>query len=301
MRAIVVGAVESTRIAISAIGRSPDWELAAVVTLPPSLASRHSDFVDLSADAAALGAAMIHAADCNAPDCVAAIAAVGVDLVFVIGWSQLCRAEFVAAAGGRLVGYHPAALPRLRGRAAIPWTILAAEPITAGSLFWIAEGVDSGPIIGQHYFHVAADEDAEGLYALHMAALARLLEAQLPLLAAGTAAAMVQDERFATWAARRTPADGVIDWRRSAADVARLVRAVTRPYPGATTIGASGDLTLWKARVGDDGWRHLALPGQVIARDADGFSVMCGDGMALQVTEWSGAVPRLHQRLGVPA
>src|SRR3546814_1672498 len=41
-------------------------------------------------------------------------------------------------------------LPRLRGRGVIPWTILADEPITAGTLFWIDDGVDSGPRSEEH-------------------------------------------------------------------------------------------------------------------------------------------------------
>src|SRR3546814_7956697 len=66
-----------------------------------------------------------------------AIRAADADYVFVIGWSQICGREFQAAAHGQVIGYHPAPLPRLRGRGVIPWTILADEPITAGTLFWI--------------------------------------------------------------------------------------------------------------------------------------------------------------------
>ncbi len=55
MRALLIGAVESTRIAADAIFRSPGWTLASIATLPPHLAHRHSDFVDLSAESCGLG------------------------------------------------------------------------------------------------------------------------------------------------------------------------------------------------------------------------------------------------------
>ena len=74
-----------------------------------------------------------------------------------------------------MVGYHPAPLPRLRGRAVIPWTILLDEKITASSLFWIDEGVDSGPLLAQRFFHIAPDETAATLYARHMTALDAML------------------------------------------------------------------------------------------------------------------------------
>jgi methionyl-tRNA formyltransferase len=302
MRAVIVGAVESTRVAIAALSRAAGWDIAGVVTLSPELAARHSDFVDLAPDAASAGAALIRAADSNSPDVLEAVAGLRPDLGFVIGWSQICRPPFVAAAGGRLVGYHPAPLPRLRGRAALPWTILLREPITAASLFWVDEGVDSGPIIAQRFFHVAPDETVTLLYARHMEALAYVLDDALPRLAAGDVPGAPQDDRFATWAARRTARDGAIDWFQPAEAVDRLIRAVTRPYPGAFTDTAAGRLTLWHARPWPESERHAALPGQVLRLPQPGapggLVVMCGDGRALDIHDWEGPLPKLHSRLG---
>lgn len=111
---------------------------------------------------------------------------------------------------------------------------------------------------------------------------------------------MVQDESCATWAARRTPADGLIDWRRPAGDILRLIRATGRPYPGAFTRLGGADLRIWAAAPSDMGGRHAALPGQVVARTADGFTVLCGQATALIVTQWSGPdkPPKLHAILG---
>ncbi len=298
MRAVVVGAVESTRVTLSSLQRAAGWEVAAVVTLPTELAGRHSDFVDLAPDAAAAGAELIRAADGNAAHIVARLNAIRPDCAFVIGWSQICRPELVAALGGRPVGYHPAPLPRLRGRGVLPWTILLNEPVTAASLFWIDGGVDTGPLIGQRFFLLAPDETATTLYAKHMAALAGLLDECLPKLLAGVAPASAQDERCATWAARRVASDGIIDWRAPARAIERLVRAVTRPYPGASTMARSGPLTIWGARLWPDAACHAARPGQVVAVDERGFAVVCGDGGGLYVGDWSGEIPRIHERLG---
>lgn len=301
MRAIVVGAVESTRVALSALARAADWRVDAVVTLSAELAARHSDFVDLAPDAAALGARLVAVQNCNASAALATLAEVHADICLVIGWSQICGPGFVAAVGGKVIGYHPAPLPRLRGRGVIPWTILLDEPISAASLFWIDEGVDSGPIVGQRYFHIAPGATATTLYAQHMAALAELLDEVLPQLAAGVAPRIIQDDRCATWAAKRTPADGIIDWSAPAAVTERLIRAVTRPYPGASTVSSQGPLTIWEAEPWPAAARHHGLPGQVIAANADGFAVACGDGAGLHVSAWDGVAPRLHARLGVAA
>lgn len=299
-RAIIVGAVESSLVALEAIAAHPDWTLAGVVTLDPAHQSRHSDFVDLVGPAQRTGAAIIHADNVNHPSTLAAIAAIEPDYVFVIGWSQICGAAFRELAPDRMVGYHPAALPRLRGRAAIPWTILNNEAITAGTLFFIDGGTDTGAVIDQAFFHVAPDETATTLYAKHMDALRSSLARALPLLARGEAPRQPQDDACATWAARRTPEDGRVDWDAPAEDVLRLIRASSRPYPGAFTMAGESALRLWRAHLAPDGARHLARPGQVIDVTTEGITIMCGNRAAIIVNDWSGIErpPRRHVQLG---
>jgi len=301
MRALLIGAVEGTRVALDAIAAAPDWELAALGTLPPTLAGRHSDFVDLAPHAAEQGAALLHVANCNSDEFIAQVQEVAPDIIFVIGWSQLCGTALRRIVNGRVMGYHTAALPRLRGRATIPWTILLEEKITASTLFWIDDGVDSGPILAQRFFHVAPDETAATLYAKHMRALRQALDETLPRLAADYLPGERQDERLATWAARRRPDDGKINWNRPAREVDRLIRAVGRPYPGAFTWAGSDLLTVWEAEPWLEGGRYHGLPGQVLERGDTGFSVACGDGQGLRITRFessSSKLPALHGILG---
>ncbi|MBC9031377.1 methionyl-tRNA formyltransferase [Sphingomonas sp. JC676] len=301
MRALLIGAVESTRIAADAISCSPGWTLAAIATLPPHLAHRHSDFVDLTEPAAVAKAPLLYVPNINSDEFLSQMNALAPDITFVIGWSQLCGDAFRNAARGWVLGYHPAALPRLRGRGVIPWTILLDEKITASTLFWIDEGTDSGPIVAQRYMHVAPDETAGSLYAKHMAALGDLLVDTLPRLFAGDRAGEPQDEIFATWAARRRPDDGRIDWTRTAADVERLVRAVGRPYPGAFAGDGDRRVTIWSAERQENRASHHALPGQVIGRADDSFVVHCGDEASIFVSDFAapgGKPPPLHSMVG---
>jgi methionyl-tRNA formyltransferase len=238
----------------------------------------------------------------NRPETLDIIRATDADYVFVIGWSQICGTDFRAATGDRLIGYHPAPLPRMRGRGVIPWTILANEPITAGTLFWIDEGVDSGPLLEQVFFHVSADETAASLYARHVAVLSGMMDRALASLASGSPPRLPQDARYATWAARRRPEDGTIDWTQSAADICRLIRAVGKPYPGARSHIAEKQMILWHAEPWAGAEQHWALPGQVIERDDSSFVIACGGKTALRVIEWDydgGRIPAMHARLGI--
>lgn len=300
MRAILIGAVESSRIALERITAADGWTCPLVLTLPVESSGRHSDFVDLEPEAAKGGAELLRIRNANDGDARAAIERLAPDAVFVVGWSQICGPEFRNACGQQVIGYHPAPLPRLRGRGVIPWTILNREPISGGTLFWIDEGVDSGPILAQRFFHVAPEETAGTLYAKHMAALSDMMDEALGAIASGTAPRLEQDERYATWAARRTPADGLVDWSCPAEEIALLIRAVGRPYPGAQTFDGPHRLVLWAGKPIAGGCRHSAVAGQVVRRGQGSFAVMCGDGGLLQIEEWDhpeDRAPAMHARL----
>lgn len=305
MRTALVGAVESTRVALEALahaGAPP----AAVFTLPPERSGQHSDFVDLAPAAAAAGSEVVYAPDVNALEALARMQALELDYLLVIGWSRLCRAPVLEVARGGAVGYHPAALPRNRGRAVIPWTILQGLEQTASTLFWMEEGADTGDLLLQEPVPVAPDETAATLYARHMEALRRMLAVAVPLLAAGNAPRLPQDHSLATYCARRTAADGWIDWSRPAREVWTLVRASSDPYPGAFTIHRGERLVVWEAELAGAG-PYVGTAGQVQALAEGGALVRCGDGehVLLRVVQL-GDGPRLpaaevlknHVRLG---
>ena len=86
---------------------------------------------------------------------------------------------------------------------------------------------------------------------------------------------------------KRTEEDGVIDWNWKTEYIFNLVRAVTRPYPGAYTFLKSKKITIWNAIP-----FHLfpsfktKRVGEIIAAfDDSTFVVRTNDG-ALQVLEY---------------
>src|SRR3546814_1268787 len=84
MRAILAGAVESSRVALGAIARTPGWTLPLVISLPRELDGRHSDFADLSGPASAAGAEFLATRNINTPDTIEDIRAADAAYVFVI-------------------------------------------------------------------------------------------------------------------------------------------------------------------------------------------------------------------------
>jgi methionyl-tRNA formyltransferase len=296
MKIAFVGAVEGSLVALEALiaaGFTPQL----LVTLPDSLSDRHSDFVDLATPARAAGGDVHLTTDVNAPATLAALRAAQPDLVLVVGWSQICRAEFRAVPRLGTIGYHPAPLPRFRGRAVIPWTILANEPTTGSTFFWLDAGVDSGPIIVQELFPVAPDETARSLYDKHKEAIAHLAPIAVSAVAAGDCRGVAQDETLASYCAKRTPEDGLVDWRQPADDILRFIRAVGDPYPGAFGFHAGEKIVIDEARPFAGPGRYIGLAGQVQGLTERGFTVLCGDGCTIEILAWRGRRPRVHAKL----
>lgn len=183
-----------------------------------------------------------------------AVKAAGIDWLFVIGWSQIAHADILAAPTQGALGMHPSLLPVGRGRAAIPWAILKGLDRTGVTLFKLGEGVDTGEIVAQQIIPIDVATDAGTLYQAVDQTHVSLMKSAFPDLEAGLLLARPQDDSLATYWPKRTAEDGAIDLQGSIHDAERLVRAVTRPYPGAFYFDDQGHkVIVWKARVLGEG------------------------------------------------
>lgn len=300
MRTILVGTVESTQVALETLvadGQAP----AMLVTLRPDLAKRHSDFVDLHPLARAHGIAVLHVSNINAPEVIETIAATDPDLALVVGWSQICREPFRCVARMGAIGFHPSLLPRMRGRAVIPWTILEDVRETGATLLWLDEGTDTGDIVLQERFAVAPDMTARQLYDRHLQALRSMLPKAVRLAAEDRAPRKAQDCAQASYCAKRMAEDGRIDWHAPAKETLRLIRAVGDPYPGAFTEQDDAKIIVEAAESVPHSSRYIGLTGQVQHVDDLGVMVRCGDGACIAIRRWRSDSPsriRLHSILG---
>ena len=284
LRIALVGAVQTTERALRTLVRTGNAP-ALLVTLHPDKNARHSDYVDLAPLAESLGVEVVHVGDVNDPDLLGRLEALELDLAMVIGWSRLCGPEFIATPRLGTLGYHPTLLPAMRGRAALGWTILLDVRETGGTLFWMDDGVDSGDIAAQQPIALTGREALGQLMDLQLDALEAMLPPLMEQLGRGERPAREQDHGQATFLALRRPEDGEIDWSQPAAEIERLVRSMTRPYPGAFTFHRGHKLTIWSAELASyPQW--FAQTGQVFTFDRDRPVVRCGGGTDLALVEF---------------
>ncbi len=283
MRIVLVGTVRSTQVALEVMSQR-SYNPSLLITLPLSKAYRHSDFVDLRPLALKYNVPLLETTNINDVEVMKHLKELKPEYIFVIGWSQILSKELLTIPSKGCIGYHPAPLPRNRGRAVIPWTILLEEKETGSTLFWLDEGVDSGDILIQKVFPVTPFETATTLYEKHLKALEELLLEALYLFESNKAPRIPQDHTKATYCAKRTPEDGFINWELPAKKIETLIRAVTRPYPGAFTFYKSKKIIIWEAEYMENN-TYYGLPGQIQKISSDGIIVTCGDEGTLLLKE----------------
>jgi methionyl-tRNA formyltransferase len=277
MRTVWVSFDEIGRDCLDAAA-SAGAEVVGIVTLPGPIDPNRSGQCAFDEVAARVGASLVETADVNTPETIEAVRGLDPALIFVVGWSQLVRDEFISLAAGGVFGMHPSLLPRHRGRAPIPWAILSGLARTGVTLFEITDpSADAGPIVGQAVVEIAPDETAASLYDRLAEAHVYLVREYVPQLVAGTAPRVPQDERRASSWPKRTPADGIIDWETRAPYLYDWVRAQSRPYPGAFTYLEGQKVIVWRARPVEGS----GPAGVVVEERSEGPVVACGEGALL--------------------
>ena len=206
------------------------------------------------------------------------------DLLFVVGLSQLVGGSVLEIPKKGVIGFHPTALPRARGRAPIAWAVLGEEEVGA-SFFLMDSGVDSGPILEQELFAVEEHDYAEDIERKILDAIYVALDRLLPKLKQGVIAAQPQNEDLATYYGRRTPDDGCIDWEKPSEEIYRLIRASSRPHPGAFTFKEDSRVVIWKAKP-EAGIKYTGVSGRIVmTNEAGHLLVQTGNGL-IWITEY---------------
>ncbi len=198
----------------------------------------------------------------NTPEWIACIRAMQPQILYSFYYRNLICQEILDIPERGAFNMHGSLLPRYRGRVPVNWAVLNGENRTGATLHFMVKKPDAGDIVDQEEVPIGPQDTAQQVFVRITAAARRVLERQMDAIAAGRAPRHPQDESAASYFGGRKPEDGRIDWTMSAQRIFNLVRAVTRPYPGAYTDVDGHRLFIWWAqpRVEGDG-----VPGEVLS------------------------------------
>ena len=203
----------------------------------------------------------------------------------MIGLSQLVKKEIIDAAKIGVVGLHPTPLPKMRGRAANVWQVLLGVHETKCSMFFIDDGIDSGDILGQEGYTIEDTDYAEDVYQKIEDATYRLSKRVFQQITNGTLNPVKQNENEATYLLKRSPEDGLIDWNQPIKKIHTLMRAVSKPFPGAYGMyDGNHKVIIWRADMLENK-KYIGMNGQIAEITDSYFDVVCCDGL-LRITDF---------------
>lgn len=136
----------------------------------------------------------------GARELTAAMMPGGVDLIVAAHCHTYISAKTRSRAELGALGYHPSLLPLHRGRSAIEWALRFGDAVTGGSVFWLNDTVDGGPVAAQDHCHVQPGDTALELWTRDLAPMGlRLFSQVFDELGRGIVRAVPQDTALATW------------------------------------------------------------------------------------------------------
>jgi methionyl-tRNA formyltransferase len=226
--------------------------------------------------------------DPNVPAFVEEVRHLRPDLIFSFYYRRLLSPAILAIPSLGAINLHGSLLPKYRGRAPLNWVLVYGETSTGVTLHHMDARADHGDIIAQRVVPITIEDTALTLSRRLTAAARGLLTETYPLIVAGRAPRIPQDHSVATKFRRRSPADGLIDWKGSAWQIYNLIRAVTRPFPGAFTFFEGRQVFLWSARP-PCGRLAEAPPGTILG---------IGEGGAVEVATGGGILEILQVQPG---
>ncbi len=208
-----------------------------------------------------------------------ALRALAPDLVVVAAYGKILPRAVLDLPPRGCINVHASLLPRHRGAAPIAWSILAGDTVTGVTIMAMNEEMDAGDILLQRETPIAPDDTGgtlgERLARLGAAAIGEAIDG----LQAGTLRPVPQPAAGVTFAPRIEREHCRLDWRRTAIELERQVRALA-PSPSAFTTLGGKLLKIHRAALATG----TGPASQVVAAGPDGLVVAAGTG-ALRLLE----------------
>lgn len=145
------------------------------------------------------GVRVVEVADVNAPEFLATLREMDVELVVSVACPQIFRRELLKLPAEGCINVHSGPLPRYRGQLPTFWVLFNHEPETAVTVHFMNERLDDGPIILQERVPIGDRETQASLMRRCKRTGGRLLAHALELLATGEVATLPNPSEQATY------------------------------------------------------------------------------------------------------
>ncbi|PIR47949.1 methionyl-tRNA formyltransferase [Candidatus Uhrbacteria bacterium CG10_big_fil_rev_8_21_14_0_10_50_16] len=233
VKIVYFGTPEVSTYGLQALVDDARFEVVAVVTQPPKPVGRSATIQTspIHALAGTLGIRVL--TPTKAKEIEPELTEIAADLHVVVAFGQILPQSIVDLPPYGTLNIHPSLLPRWRGAAPVPATILAGDTLTGVCIMVMDAKMDHGPILDVSELPVDSKTTQELLPELMNQGAQRLPDVANDWIQ-GILTPQDQDHEAATFCKMLSRDDARIDWQRGFAYTERQVRAYT-PWPGTWT------------------------------------------------------------------
>ena len=273
MKILFIGTVEFSYKALKKLIEL-NAEIVGVCTKNKS--DFNSDFADLTPLCKQADVPIKYLDDVNSSQNIEWVRGLSPDIIFCFGWSNLIKKDLLGLPKMGVVGYHPALLPKNRGRHPLIWALALGLNISGSTFFFMTEGADDGDIMSQEKVEILYEDDAKSLYDKVSNIALRQIETFLPKLQNNSFETIKQKNDLANVWRKRGKVDGRIDFRMTSRAIYNLVRALTKPYVGAHVEYNGQDISIWKVEEVEFDQNNIEF-GKVLENNGKSFIVKTYD------------------------
>ena len=204
------------------------------------------------------------------------------DLIAVVAYGKILPEYVLNFPKYGCINVHGSLLPKYRGAAPMQWCLINGEDKTGVTTMYMEKGLDTGDMLLKEEIDITEEDNYETIHDKLNVIGAKLLVDTVTALKEGTCTRIPQDDALSCYSPMIDKNTARIDWSKSAESIKNLIRGLY-PFPRAFTTLDGKQLKIEKAFV--DTKSSAANPGTVTDVAKKSFTVACGEGTALVVTQ----------------
>lgn len=231
IRTIFMGTPDFAVPSLSALINDNDFEVVAVVTQPDKKIGRKQILTPTPVKNQAEKKNIPVLQPTNVSEIKKQLQQHQPDVIVVVAYAQKIPQEILDIPKYGVFNVHGSLLPKYRGAACLQAPILNGDKKTGVTIMKMDSGLDTGDILAQKEIKLTSQDALPTVHDKLAEIGANTLPSSLKSYIQGRIKRKPQDNSQASYVQTLKKEDGKIDWKKSAGEIERMVRALN-PWPG---------------------------------------------------------------------
>ena len=216
---------------------------------------------------------VIIADNVNNIDTISRIKDFSPELFVLSGFRQILKKELLDIPLIGTINLHAGKLPEYRGGSPLNWQIINGEKFAYLSTIFTDEGIDTGNILKEQKIEILDEDDISSLHKKANELFPKMLLDSIDMVRQNNFGRK-QNESNANYWHQRNDSDGYLDFKNIEAEkIIRIVKAITKPYPGAWGLIQGEKVRLFSAKISELSFK--GTPGKIIVSKGINPVVVC--------------------------